>query len=107
MANLYPMRLEHLVEPVLGHLCRIPVVAGVGHLLGGSGGVEGVITTLALHHQIFPPTANLENPDPACDLDYVPVTAQPGVIRAALSNSFGFGGHNGVVALKRWDAAAV
>jgi 3-oxoacyl-[acyl-carrier-protein] synthase II len=91
------------------HAYRLKVSSSksmVGHLLGGSGGVEGVVTALALHHQIFPPTANLENPDPACDLDYVPQQAQPGQIRAAISNSFGFGGHNGVVALKRWDAAA-
>ena len=73
----------------------------VGHLLGASGGVEAVVTIKALQEQFYPPTANLEQPDPACDLDYV---AQRGVaqpMRAALSNSFGFGGHNGVIALKR------
>ena len=78
----------------------------IGHLLGGSGGVEGVITALAVHHQVFPPTANHENPDPECDLDYVPIKPQPGEIRAAISNSFGFGGHNGVVSFKRWENGA-
>ena len=78
----------------------------IGHLLGGSGGVEGVITALAMHHQVFPPTANHENPDPKCDLDYVPIKAQTGEIRAAISNSFGFGGHNGVVSFRRWESGA-
>lgn len=78
----------------------------IGHLLGGSGGVEGVITALAMHHQVFPPTANHENPDPKCDLDYVPIKAQTGEIRAAISNSFGFGGHNGVVSFRRWENGA-
>ena len=66
-----------------------------GHLLGAAGGIEAVFTALAVSRQIAPPTANLVNPDPACDLDYVPLTARPMPIRAALSNSFGFGGTNG------------
>ena len=73
----------------------------VGHLLGGSGGVEAVVTIKALHEQFYPPTANLEEPDPACDLDYVAQRGVAAPMRAALSNSFGFGGHNGVISLKR------
>jgi len=72
-----------------------------GHLLGAAGGIEAVFSTLAVHHQIAPPTANLINIDPACDLDYVPLEARQMTIRAALSNSFGFGGTNGTLIFKR------
>ena len=72
-----------------------------GHMLGAAGGIEAVFTALALHNQIAPPTINLENPSPECDLDYVPKVARKMDIRAALSNSFGFGGTNAVVAMKR------
>jgi len=72
-----------------------------GHLLGAAGGVEALITVLAIHHQVSPPTINLANPDPACDLDYVPNTAREMPIEAALSNSFGFGGTNGTLAFRR------
>jgi 3-oxoacyl-[acyl-carrier-protein] synthase II len=72
-----------------------------GHLLGAAGGVEALITVLAIHHQLSPPTINLVNPDPACDLDYVPHTAREMRIEAALSNSFGFGGTNGTLAFRR------
>ncbi len=73
-----------------------------GHMLGGAGGIEAAFTVLALHHGIIPPTVNLENPDPDCDLDYVPLTARETRIQVALSNSFGFGGTNGVIALRRF-----
>ncbi len=73
----------------------------IGHLLGAAGGVEAVITVLALHHQLSPPTINLVNPDPACDLDYVPNVAREMKIDVALSNSFGFGGTNGTLAFRR------
>jgi 3-oxoacyl-[acyl-carrier-protein] synthase II len=72
-----------------------------GHLLGAAGGVEAVITTLALHHQVSPPTINIFNQDPACDLDYVANTARDMKIDFALSNSFGFGGTNGTLAFRR------
>jgi len=72
-----------------------------GHLLGAAGGVEAVFSALAVHEQIAPPTANLFNVDPACDLDYVPLTAREMPIRAALSNSFGFGGTNGTLIFAR------
>jgi 3-oxoacyl-[acyl-carrier-protein] synthase II len=72
-----------------------------GHLLGAAGGVEAVITVLALHHQVSPPTTNILTPDPACDLDYVPGAAREMKIEVALSNSFGFGGTNGTLAFRR------
>ncbi len=73
-----------------------------GHMLGGAGGIESAFTALTLHHQCAPPTMNLETPDPACDLDYVPGTAREMKIEAAMSNSFGFGGTNGVIIMKRF-----
>ncbi len=78
----------------------------VGHLLGAAGAIEAIATTLAVHEQFFPPTINQEEPDPGCDLDYVPNVGRPGTIRAAISNSFGFGGHNAVLAFRRIDEAA-
>jgi 3-oxoacyl-[acyl-carrier-protein] synthase II len=74
-----------------------------GHLLGGAGGLEAGITVLAIRDQIAPPTINLENPDPACDLDYVPNHARPIKIEYALSNSFGFGGTNGSLIFKKYQ----
>jgi 3-oxoacyl-[acyl-carrier-protein] synthase II len=74
-----------------------------GHLLGAAGGLEAGITALAVKHQIAPPTINLDNPDPACDLDYVAHTARPMPIRYALSNSFGFGGTNGTLLMKKYE----
>ena len=72
-----------------------------GHLLGAAGGIEAVFSALAVYEQVAPPTANLDSQDPACDLDYVPNTAREMPIRAALSNSFGFGGTNGTIILTR------
>ncbi|HEV2297446.1 MAG TPA: beta-ketoacyl-ACP synthase II [Candidatus Acidoferrales bacterium] len=74
-----------------------------GHLLGGAGGLEAGICVLALRDQIVPPTINYENPDPACDLDYVPNRARKMDMRYALSNSFGFGGTNASLIFKRWE----
>jgi 3-oxoacyl-[acyl-carrier-protein] synthase II len=65
-----------------------------GHILGGAGAVEAVACILALRDQILPPTINYEVPDPDCDLDYVPNEARPASLSHAISNSFGFGGHN-------------
>ena len=73
-----------------------------GHLLGGSGGIEAVAAVLALRHGIIPPTINHQNPDPACDLDVVPNQAREQIISTALSNSFGFGGHNVCLAFRRY-----
>jgi 3-oxoacyl-[acyl-carrier-protein] synthase II len=73
-----------------------------GHLLGGAGGLEAGISVLALRDQILPPTVNYENPDPECDLDYVPNQARKAAVEYALSNSFGFGGTNASLIFKRW-----
>jgi len=74
-----------------------------GHLLGAAGGVEAVATVLTISRELLPPTVNFENRDPDCDLDYVPNEARPATVRAALSNSFGFGGHNVSLAIRRTD----
>lgn len=74
-----------------------------GHLLGAAGGLEGALSVLAVHHQVLPPTINLDNPDPECDLDYVPHRARPGKIDFALSNSFGFGGTNAALVFQRFQ----
>ena len=73
-----------------------------GHLLGGSGGIEAVATAMAIAHDRVPPTINLENPDPACDLDYIPHVSRAQTVNVALSNSFGFGGHNVTLVFKKF-----
>jgi 3-oxoacyl-[acyl-carrier-protein] synthase II len=73
-----------------------------GHLLGGSGGIEAVATVMAVANDRVPPTINYENPDPDCDLDYVPNESRPQTVEVALSNSFGFGGHNVTLAFKKF-----
>ena len=75
----------------------------MGHLLGAAGGVEAGVIALALREQIVPPTVNYENPDPECDLDYVPNTARRVRIQYALSNSFGFGGTNAALLMKQYE----
>jgi 3-oxoacyl-[acyl-carrier-protein] synthase II len=74
-----------------------------GHCLGAAGAIEGGITALAIHHQVLPPTINLENPDPECDLDYVPNACRTASVEYAMSNSFGFGGTNASLLFKRFD----
>jgi len=74
-----------------------------GHLLGAAGGLEAGITALAIRHQIAPPTVNLDHPDPACDLDYAANAKRPMKIDCALSNSFGFGGTNGTLLMKKYE----
>jgi len=96
------------IKTALGEHARRVAVSStksvVGHLLGGAGGVEFAVTVLAVHRSMIPPTANLENPDPECDLDFVPGRkARKATIRAALKNSFGFGGHNVTLALKTYQ----
>ena len=68
-----------------------------GHLLGAAGAVEAIFSVMALKDQVIPPTINLDNPDPKCDLDYVPNTAREAALKAVASNSFGFGGTNGTL----------
>jgi 3-oxoacyl-[acyl-carrier-protein] synthase II len=77
--------------------------SSTGHLLGASGGIELIATVMAIHHRTVPPTINLENPDPECDLDYVPNQARDLHVRRAMSNSFGFGGHNAVILVGKVD----
>ena len=74
----------------------------IGHSLGASGALEAAACVQAISHNILPPTINYNTPDPECTLDYVPNTAQEAEVNVAMSNSFGFGGHNGVIVLKRW-----
>ena len=74
-----------------------------GHALGAAGGLEAAFTALTINDQIAPPTINLDTPSLDCDLDYVPHEARKMDIKIALSNSFGFGGTNGVVVMKRFD----
>ncbi|CAG9622703.1 3-oxoacyl-[acyl-carrier-protein] synthase 2 [Sutcliffiella rhizosphaerae] len=85
---------------------QIPVTANksmFGHMLGAAGGVEAIALALSLKEGIVPPTINLENPDPLCDLDYVPSVARQVKISTGLSNSFGFGGHNAAIVLKKYE----
>jgi 3-oxoacyl-[acyl-carrier-protein] synthase II len=75
-----------------------------GHLLGAAGGVEAVICGLTIKNGLIPPTINLDNQDPECDLDYVPNVARPADVNIAMSNSFGFGGHNATIIMKKFEA---
>lgn len=91
------------VKTVFGENTKIPVSStksATGHLLGAAGGIEAIFCILAIRDQIAPPTLNLTNPDPACDLDYVPLKARKMPIKAVLTNSFGFGGTNGSLIFK-------
>jgi 3-oxoacyl-[acyl-carrier-protein] synthase II len=82
-------------------LCISSTKSMTGHALGAAAGIEAVVTVLAIHHQIAPPTANLRDQDPRCDLDYVPLVPREIPIRAAISNSFGFGGTNSSLVFQR------
>jgi 3-oxoacyl-[acyl-carrier-protein] synthase II len=89
-----------------GHARRLQISSTksmTGHLLGAAGGLEAGITSLAIRHQMIPPTINYETPDPECDLDYVPNVKRAAKIEYALSNSFGFGGTNGALLFKRFN----
>ncbi len=94
------------IKKVIGeHAYKIAVSSTksmTGHLLGGSGGIEAVATVMAIAHDRVPPTINLENPDPECDLDYVPNHSREMPVEVALSNSFGFGGHNVTLAFRKY-----
>jgi 3-oxoacyl-[acyl-carrier-protein] synthase II len=86
---------------------KIPVSSTksmTGHLLGAAGGIEAVFSVLALHHGLLPPTINLDNPDPACDLDYVPNKARQAQPQVVLSNSFGFGGVNACLLFRKFES---
>jgi 3-oxoacyl-[acyl-carrier-protein] synthase II len=96
----------HAIKSVFGkYAYRIPISATksmTGHLLGAAGSTQAVITILALNHGLLPPTINLTHPDPECDLDYVPNQARSVKIKTAISNSFGFGGHNSVLIFRQF-----
>lgn len=95
------------VHAVFGEAARRVSISStksaLGHSLGASGGVELVVAAMALERGVVPPTINLETPDPACDLDYTPNTARERKMRVAMSNSFGFGGHNASLIIGRFD----
>ncbi|MFC1979881.1 beta-ketoacyl-ACP synthase II [Chloroflexota bacterium] len=97
------------IKTVFGdYAYRIPISATksmTGHLIGASGAVEAAITIMVMQHGIIPPTINLTNPDPNCDLDYVPNVARQVRVTTALSSSFGFGGHNSVLVLRQYSGA--
>ncbi len=104
----YNDKLETLaIKKVFGeHASKLAISSTksmTGHLLGGAGGLEAGITTLALRDQVMPPTINLENPDPDCDLDYVPNQSRRAEVEYALSNSFGFGGTNAALLFRRYQ----
>jgi 3-oxoacyl-[acyl-carrier-protein] synthase II len=106
-ATLLNDRTEtNVIKRVFGEYARqIPISASksmIGHLIGAAGSIEAVITVLAMQHGIIPPTINLNHSDPECDLDYVPNTARKAMINTAVSNSFGFGGHNSVLVFRKY-----
>jgi len=94
------------IKAVFGDHARSLMVSStksmIGHLLGAAGGVEAAFTVLAVHHDTAPPTINLDDPDPECDLDYVPNEARRAKIDVAISNSFGFGGTNASVVIRKF-----
>lgn len=96
---------SNAIKAALGDRAHQIVVSSTksmtGHLLGGAGGLESVFTVLALHHQKIPPTINLHDPDPECDLDYCANTARDAKLNVAVKNNFGFGGTNGTLVFKR------
>jgi 3-oxoacyl-[acyl-carrier-protein] synthase II len=98
------------VKNVFGEAARKVSISStksqLGHSLGASGGIELVVTVKALHHGVIPPTINLQSPDPACDLDYTPNEPRQRPIRIAMSNSFGFGGHNASIVVARHNGQA-
>lgn len=95
------------IKSVFGDRAKhIPVSASksmIGHPIGAAGSIEAVITILAINHGVLPPTINLTHPDPECDLDYVPNQARRAKIQTAMSNSFGFGGHNSVLIFRQYQ----
>ncbi|MCL6548664.1 MAG: beta-ketoacyl-[acyl-carrier-protein] synthase family protein [Alicyclobacillus sp.] len=95
------------IKTVFGeHAYRIPVSSTksmTGHMFGATGALEVIICTKVMHEEMIPPTINLDHPDPECDLDYVPNVARRATVRTALSNSFGFGGHNACLVIRRYE----
>jgi len=106
--DLYETRAIKTVFKEVAH--KVPVSSTksmTGHLLGGAGGVETVFSALAVHDDIMPPTINYENPAEELDLDYIPNTARKATVNYAMSNSFGFGGTNAALLLKKYKEEKV
>jgi 3-oxoacyl-[acyl-carrier-protein] synthase II len=104
-------RVETLaIKSAFGEYARsVPISSTksqLGHLVCAAGGIETILTALAVEHQLVPPTINLKHPDPDCDLDYVPNDARKTRVQIAISNSFGFGGQNGTIVVKHWENRA-
>ena len=102
--KLETMAIKRVFGEGAGKLAISSTKSMVGHLLGASGAIEGVVLAKAIQEGIAPPTINLDNPDPECDLDYVPHEARVLAIEAALSNTFGFGGHNACLLFQKHHA---
>ena len=96
-----PAAIKTVFGDHAGKLAISSTKSMTGHLLGASGAIESIASLLAIHHGRVPPTINYENPDPECDLDYVPNTAREMPVEVAMNNSFGFGGHNAVVVMRK------
>jgi 3-oxoacyl-[acyl-carrier-protein] synthase II len=94
------------VKLALGEHARTVMISStksvVGHCLGAAGALEAAATVLAIQAGRVPPTINLDSPDPLCDLDYVPNVAREATVEVAMSNSFGFGGHNAAIVFRAW-----
>jgi 3-oxoacyl-[acyl-carrier-protein] synthase II len=100
--RLETLAIKHCFGEHAKHLAISSTKSMTGHLLGAAGGLEAGITALALRHQLVPPTINLDDPDPDCDLDYVPLHKRSMSIEYAMSNSFGFGGTNAALLFRRY-----
>ena len=105
-STIYNDKVETLaIKKVFGEYAKKIAISSTksvtGHLLGAAGGVETIACALAIRHNIAPPTINIENPDPDCDLDYVPAKPRKMEINKVLSNSLGFGGHNATLAFRK------
>lgn len=97
------MATKTVFEEHAYHVAISSTKSMIGHLLGAAGAVEAIICLKALNEGLIPPTINYQHPDPDCDLDYVPNVARPAAIRTAMSNSFGFGGHNATIILQKFE----